>query len=357
MRILDRMVAVSFLKLFTAFVIGAPVLFVLGDLTENQDTFLDERGLGWGEVLLSYLYMLPNYILWSFPIAALIAAVFTVNTMTANHEVVAAKAGGISFPRLIAPILLCGAVLTGVALALTVVVPGLNRKAGEIRRVDDRPQGWRSNFVYLGEDGRTISIRRLTLSERRLEDLVMETGPDDDGRVLHTVARRADWDPDRGWILRDGEVRQLMPGGAEAAFRFTEMLSTGFTERPEDLLETPPEEDEMGYREMGRLADVIRRSGGTPYRLLTKKEQRLAIPAATLIIILFGAPLATSSKRGGAAFGVGVSLASTILYLVLFKVIGSGFGYTGILPALWAAWLPNIVFLLAGLVLLQRVRT
>jgi lipopolysaccharide export system permease protein len=89
---------------------------------------------------------------------------------------------------------------------------------------------------------------------------------------------------------------------------------------------------------------------------LVKREQRLAIPVATLVIILFGAPLATSSKRGGAAYGIGISLATTILYLILFRVAGA-LGYAGTLDPLLAAWLPNALFFVAGLILMAKVRT
>lgn len=91
-------------------------------------------------------------------------------------------------------------------------------------------------------------------------------------------------------------------------------------------------------------------------RTYTKMEQRMAIPVASLVIILFGAPLATSSKRGGAAFGIGLSLATTILYLMLFRFSGA-LGYAGTLDPRLAAWVPNLVFLIAGLVLMKRVRT
>ena len=77
---------------------------------------------------------------------------------------------------------------------------------------------------------------------------------------------------------------------------------------------------------------------------------------ATVVIILFGAPLATSSKRGGAAYGIGVSLGSTILYLLLLKVFG-GLGESGAIPVTWAAWTPNAIFGITGLALLSRVRT
>ena len=106
-----------------------------------------------------------------------------------------------------------------------------------------------------------------------------------------------------------------------------------WTSAPLTYWKSPVEDEEMTYAEMSRLADIIQRSGGQPDKLLVKKEQRVAIPIATLIIILFGTPLATSSKRGGSAYGIGVSLGSTLLYLLLLKVAG-GFGASGALPPL-----------------------
>ena len=87
-----------------------------------------------------------------------------------------------------------------------------------------------------------------------------------------------------------------------------------------------------------------------------EREQKLVIPVATLIIILFGAPLGTSSKRGGTAYGIGVSLISTML-LILFLKISGALGSAGALPPLVAAWTPNIIFLAAGIALLTKVRT
>ena len=122
MRILDRLVARSFLKVFLAFIAGAPILFMLGDLTDNLKRYLD-RGLTVPEVLQAYFFMIPQYFQWSFPVASMVATVFTVLTMTQHREIVAAKAGGISFHRLILPLVLLGALLAGVALGLEEVVP------------------------------------------------------------------------------------------------------------------------------------------------------------------------------------------------------------------------------------------
>jgi lipopolysaccharide export system permease protein len=82
----------------------------------------------------------------------------------------------------------------------------------------------------------------------------------------------------------------------------------------------------------------------------------LAIPVTCLIIALFGAPLATSSQRGGAAYGIAVSLATTILFLVLIQLT-KAIGGKGLMPPDIAAWVPNLACGLFALVLLARVRT
>ena len=112
----------------------------------------------------------------------------------------------------------------------------------------------------------------------------------------------------------------------------------------------------MTYAEIDHFADIIERTGGNTRELRVRREQKLSIPAATLVILLFGAPLATSNKRGGAAFGIGLSLATVILYLMMMKVF-QALGEAGTVQPLMAAWIPNVVFFLSGTVLLARVRT
>ena len=352
MRLLDRLVLWTFLRLFLVALLATPPLFVLADITENLDRYLD-RGLTSAQVALAYLWMMPLYVQWSFPIAALIAAVFTVHNMTMHREVVAAKAGGISFHRLTLPVLGGGAVLTLVALGLSEAAPRAWRRANDI--LQNEPQRiWRTDFVYQTEDGLAISARRLTVDERRMQGIVLVRR--DQTGVLHVDAQDAGWREGEGWTFYSGHVRMVEGPDTIRSYRFQRLRLAGLEESPDDLLEEPREDEEMTYEEMSRLADIIQRSGGQPHKLLVKKEQKLAIPIATLIIILFGTPLATSSKRGGTAYGVGVSLGSTLLYLLLLKV-SAGFGASGSIGPSWAAWLPNLRFLAVGLVLLARVRT
>ncbi len=353
-RILDRLVAWTFLKLFMLFLIAAPALFIVGDWTEHLDNYID-RGLTGMEVAKAYLFELPMYIQWSFPIAGLVAIVFTVHNMTNHREVVAAKAGGISFHRLIWPAFFTGLVLTGLALGFGDYVPRANRIAGKILR-DENSRSWRSSFVYVSESGVTWQVTRLTADNGMMSGVVIERPATDRMPAFNVTARTAKWDSIDGWTLEDGYARLLYADSTLREYKFGQMTMVGLDERPQELLETPRKPEEMTYEEIDRMAKVLERTGGNAKQLLVKQKQKLSIPVATLVVMLFGAPLATTTRRGGTAFGIGISLGTTILYMLLFK-IAAALGQAGTISPWAAAWVPNLLFFGTGAVLMQKVRT
>ena len=351
-RILDRLVATTFTVRFLLFVTCVPVIFVLSDLNERQDQFID-RGLGVGEITLGYLFQIPHFIVWASPIAALIATVFTVHSMTIHREIQAAKAGGISFHRLVFPVLPAGILMTGAAFLLSTAVPAMNRRAAEILGDRESYGDLRTEFVHQLESGATLSIQQLfnwsltgITFERRAED----------GTLHHLWAREGAYAEEDGWTLESGKLRIVRPDQSETAYTFEQYRRKGLDIPPEELLDDPPNDQELGYHELGKRAEALRRSGGNPDKLLVRRAQKLSIPAATLVIVLFGAPLATTVRKGGPAVGVGLSLSSTILYLMMLRLF-EAIGASGGLSPFWAAWSPNFFFLAVGVVLLWRVRT
>ena len=350
------LIARTFLRIFALFILGGPLLFIVGDLVEQVDQYFD-RGLTVGEVSLAYVYMLPEFISWSFPIAALIATVFTIHSMTQHREVLAAKAGGISFHRLMAPLLALGLALTGAGLLLSEVVPVAKRRSGQILRSEDIGRQWRADFVFKTDDDLTLTARRLNLYPPMLTQVALEVPAGSDGDAAqHLQATRAPFDSERGWTFEIGYLRILPDRAEPLTFYFDSLRSSGFGEPPRGLLEQPNDEDEMTDSEIDRMVANLTRSGGDPNTLLVEKGQRKAIAVATLVIILFGGPLATSSQRGGTAYGIGIALASTIFYLLLFRLAGAA-GRSGALSPVLSAWIPNMLFLACALILLKRVRT
>ena len=112
----------------------------------------------------------------------------------------------------------------------------------------------------------------------------------------------------------------------------------------------------MGYRELSRFITALERSGGDVNELKVELALKIAIPVTCIIIAVFGAALATSTQRGGTAYGVGVSLATTIIFLILVQLT-KAVGGEGLLPPVVAAWMPNAIFGAIGAVALARTRT
>jgi lipopolysaccharide export system permease protein len=112
----------------------------------------------------------------------------------------------------------------------------------------------------------------------------------------------------------------------------------------------------MRYRELSRFIQAMERSGIDAAPSRVERALKIAVPFTCIIIALFGAPLATSSQRGGSAYGIAVSLATTMIFLLMIQLT-KAVGSKGVIPPDLAAWVPGALFGLLGLILLTRVRT
>ena len=142
----------------------------------------------------------------------------------------------------------------------------------------------------------------------------------------------------------------------DLAFGFDSILDRRLKESPDELRATEREPTEMNYAQLSRFIRALERSGAEVNLLKVERILKIAIPVTCIIIALFGAPLATSSQRGGAAFGVAISLATTVLFLVLIQLT-KAVGGKGLMQPELAAWMPNVLVGVLALVLMARVRT
>jgi lipopolysaccharide export system permease protein len=169
-------------------------------------------------------------------------------------------------------------------------------------------------------------------------------------------ANSARYRPGKGWLLAKGALHLLTDSTQNITFSFDSLIDRHFTEAPKELTLTQKAPTDMGFRELGRFITSMERSGAEVNELRVERMLKLAIPVTCIIILLFGAPLATSTQRGGAAYGIGLSLATTIVFLMLIQLT-KGIGGKGIIPADLAAWLPSIIFGVVGVILFARVKT
>ena len=354
---LDRYVFVEFMKVFVVTALGFPLLLFVIDLVDNLNKYLG-RKIPRADLLLSYLYWLPEQMFLVLPAAVLFATVFTVGAVTRHSEITAAKASGISFYRFILPIVWGAMIATGVGMALGELAPDANAVRMRLLKEREDPMGTaRANFAYAAEGGRVYQAQLLLVDSGQLVKPQLERkGNGADYPGVLAAANDARWREGRGWMLRNGALH-LMPGDTVVhAFQFDSVLDRRMRERPRDLLSSAKAPADMDFRELGAFIQAMERSGVDVGKLRVERMLKIAIPVTCVIILLFGAPLATSTQRGGTAYGVGLSLGTTIIFLVLIQLTRA-IGGKGLIQPELAAWIPSALFGVAGAILLARVKT
>jgi lipopolysaccharide export system permease protein len=357
-RPLDRYVFTEWMKIFCATAIGLPILLVIIDLTDHLQTYLT-REIPRADIALSYVYWMPQSMFMALPAAVLFATVFSIGTFTRHSEITAAKASGISFYRFTAPIILGALIAAGLDLAIAEVVPITDARRNELLRESTVQSGTqRFNFAYAAEFGRVYKAQSLNVTAGTLDRVQIERkGNGKDYPTVLISAANAQYDSTRGkWQLGAGDMHVISDSSPSMVFSFSGLADKRMRERPLDLMARPRDPQEMRYTELSRFIRALERSGGDANLLKVERALKIAIPITCLVIALFGAPLATSTQRGGAAYGIGLSLAITVTFLMLIQLTKPLGGKNIIWPDI-AAWLPNALFAVMGIVLLARVRT
>ena len=357
---LDRYVLVEWTKIFLSTALGLPILLVIIDLTDHLQGYLD-RNIPRADIAMSYVYWVPQSMFLAMPAAVLFATVFSIGTLTRHSEVTAAKASGISFYRLIAPIMLGAMFAAGLDLVIGEMVPITDARRSALLGESKVGSGtMRSNFVYAGEYGRVYKPLSLDVTTGTMDRVQIErkgSGKDYPTVFVSSAGGRYTADKKYKWTLQPGEMHIITDSGPSFDVSFGELHDKRLDAlRPIDLMAKPRNPQEMRYRELSRFITSLERSGGDANLLRVERALKIAIPVTCLVIALFGAPLATSTQRGGTAYGIGVSLATTVTFLMLIQLTKAIGGKNLIAPDI-AAWLPNAIFALLGLVLLIRVRT
>jgi lipopolysaccharide export system permease protein len=93
----------------------------------------------------------------------------------------------------------------------------------------------------------------------------------------------------------------------------------------------------------------------TMSRYQVEIQKKFALAAACVVFVLFGAPIALRFPRGGVGLVIGASLVAFALYYVCL-IAGETLADKLILSPIIAMWLANVIFTVAGLILLVRVQ-
>lgn len=356
-RPLDKYVFSEWFKIFLATSLGFPLLVILFDVTDNLDKYI-ARKLPPGDIAMSYVFGLPDSVFLILPAAVLFATVFSIGGFTRHSEITASKASGVSFYRFIAPIFLGATIAAALGLVLGELAPRANaKKLHLLERETISSRSERYNFAYTADAGRVYKVQALHVQARGMDGLTIErkgNGPAYPSYILSAL--NGHYKPGKGWMLTKGSMHVLTDSLTDITYQFDSARDNRFTERPQDLMTQNKAPQDMDFRELGRFIEAMQRSGADVNQLKVERMLKIVIPITSLIILLFAASLATSTQRGGAAYGVGLALGTTVVFIFLVQLT-KGMGANGLVPPEIAAWTPSIVFGVLGAILFARVRT
>lgn len=353
MKIFDRYLTQGFIGPFLFCVFGFTIVLLSGLLFQLTDLiFVNEVEVF--TVAKMLLFRIPATAVMTLPIASLFATLLAIGRLVQDNEMTVLRGSGVSFPRLIVPILVLGLLVSVFNFwAAEKVVPQANHAFENILRkiiFSDGVPIVEENVFFHGGDDRYFYIEEVETKTNELKNiLVYELGKADFPSLIS--AKTGIFDKNV-WILLDGILQELDDDGFvqfESRFQRMEIV----TEQDGDMyLGNQRTTDEMSRKELGEYIERFQRSGLKVRSFVVDYHMKMALPVASFVFALFGAPLALKGK-GGRSFGIVVSLIVLLFYYVAISISRS-LGINEVLPAPVAAWLVNVFFAVIGTFLLIK---
>ena len=104
---------------------------------------------------------------------------------------------------------------------------------------------------------------------------------------------------------------------------------------PREIVASQKSPDEMNIRELARHIEILKSQGAETQKLEVDWHLKWAIPAASLVFALVGAPLGLQSHRSASSVGFGLSVIVIFIYYMIMT-LGSALAQGDICPRYWA---------------------
>lgn len=370
MRLLDRYLLRELLVPLGYCLAGFLIFWVAFDLFAELNDFQDHKLHG-GDILEYYLVKTPEFLVIVMPMALLLALLYTLTNHARHHEITAIRGAGISMWRLCLPYLGVGLAASICLFALNEFwVPNTSDLADKImnRRVQrpKKPGVATSGLANLREKRTWFSGEWNPATSEMLSPQVLWILPD--GSEMWLLASRA-IRSNGVWTFfnaRQYTATQDTNSMLAPAVQTNVMAMPQFRETPEEIQSEIDISRGMSFRGRNKAdipisqilnylrlhpqpADALK-----PW-LYTKLHGRLAMPWTCLVVVLIAAPFGAATGRRNVFVGVASSILICFVFFVL-QQFGIALGTGGYVPSWLAAWFPNLVFGLAGLWMMSRIR-
>ena len=360
--IMDRYIAKE-LALPFLFGVGAfsSILISVGALFDLIRK-VTESGLDISLAMQVFVLKMPEFVVLAFPMSTLLASMMTYSRFSSDSELTALRSCGVSVRRIIAPPLILSILITGLTFVFNeVITPAANYRAKimlEQAFNSEKPPFRERNIMYQeyqqAADGSGKELGRLFYARRfNGEEMQGLTILDFSQTGLEQVvsAETATWNfLDNVWTFFNGTIYAISPDGSFGHIVKFDRQELDLPRTPLDLAARSKEDDEMNIAETRQhLNEIVRKSGNERSIRIweLRLQQRYALPFICIVFGIVGSAVGIRPQRTGKATSFGISVVIIFGYYLL-SFLADALGKVGTLTPIAAAWLPPLLGLVVG---------
>lgn len=345
-------------ELLVPFLLGTVIftgVLLMGRMLKIADMVVS-KGISLSEVCLLILYLLPNFAILTLPMALLMAVLVAFSRLSADSEIIAVKASGISLYRLLPPVVavaFAAYLLTLVNAAWLLPKGNVAFKSLLYQAIQQRLSLNLKGQVFNSSiPGLLIYIDRNDEQSGQLSGVLIQDERKPDA-IATIFARQGSLEIEREQKklhlhLIDGSIHQSRPQNSYRKLEFKDYeLSIDLGNSGSRFEKN---EQDMSLAEIRTKL----RAGGLSTKAATEMQleihRRFALPFACFIFAIFAVPLGIHNRRSGKAAGFTLSILTLLFYYIL-QSFSKTLAEKALLAPAIAAWLPNGVFLCLGIYL------
>lgn len=318
-------------------------------------------GIAPGEIVRMLALLVPQSLGLTIPMAFLLGVLMALGRLSSDRETVAMQACGISFGRILAPLLLLATIVAGINCWIMVdLIPRSNLAFRELvfQVVANRAEGEVKPRIFHADDfpNLVLYVQEVLQTGGGWSNVFLADVEDPNRPVIYVA--------ERGQVMVDQERRTVDVALTRGTRHHVDPARPEDYERHafEDLLiqvdasaTFPAGGLQEGYAEMTipqlrERASEMQADGLSPHWPIMYLHQKFSIPVACFVFVLLGAAFGISNRKDGRlasfALGIGVIFA---YYVVMYTGEAMAMGQR-VSPHL-ARWLPNIFLGVAGILL------
>jgi lipopolysaccharide export system permease protein len=318
--VMDRYIT---MELITPFLFGVGAFSSLGVSAGALFELIrrvTESGLPLAIAFKVLLLRFPQFIVYSFPTAMLMANLMTYSRLSSDSELTALKACGVSVYRMVVPALVLCTLVTGLTFLFNEsIVPSANFQATVTLSEaleSDEPLFQERNILYQefrnveDKDGdrEEVLSRLFYAKEFNGQEMLGLTILDFSQEGLDQIvsARSAAWNSDqKTWDFSDGTIYVVSADGNFRNIVKFQQQQLQLPRAPLDLASRKRDYDEMNIAESLDYLETLKQSGSESkiQKLRVRIQQKLALPFVCISFGLVGAVLGTRLSGAFAQLG------------------------------------------------------